>query len=90
MQFDELQNDSTINQNLLFRLLAEWGVKLCSVDSVFHFVPVPKEIVPKITREDISIYLCNLCSHVFQVNVDKKLINDYGKNGSFLSEERFI
>ena len=37
--------------------------------------PVPKEIIPKINREDISIFVCNFCSHVFQVNVDNKLID---------------
>ena len=42
---------------------------------VSFLFPVPKEIIPKINREDISIFVCNFCSHVFQVNVDNKLID---------------
>jgi len=42
---------------------------------VTFFFPVPKSLLSKINRKKIKILFCNSCTHVFQVNVNVKLIN---------------
>ena len=42
---------------------------------VTFFFPVTKSIISKVNREKIRIFICNSCSHVFQVNVNEILIN---------------
>jgi len=36
--------------------------------------PVPKSILSEINRENISIFICKSCFHLFQIDVDRKLI----------------
>ena len=42
---------------------------------VTFIFPVPKSTISKVNREKIRIFICNSCSHVFQVNVNEILIN---------------
>jgi len=47
---------------------------------VTFLFPVPKSTISKINREKISIFICNSCSHVFQVNVNKIIIDTIYSN----------
>ena len=42
---------------------------------VTFLFPVSKSTLKKITRENISLFICKSCSHVFQTNIDKRIID---------------
>lgn len=47
---------------------------LDNITPTFLF-PVPQELIEKIEFRPMHLYICNHCSHIFQVRVDKDLIN---------------
>jgi UDP-2,4-diacetamido-2,4,6-trideoxy-beta-L-altropyranose hydrolase len=49
--------------------------KYIETDLTTFFFPVPEEVVEKIKQEPIKIEICKHCSHVFQVEVNKKTLD---------------
>jgi len=60
---------------------------------VTFLFPVSQSTLERVTRENISIFICQNCSHVFQTNVDKDLINkiysDFYKHYNLDTSEEF-